>query len=51
MEFKFLLTVLLFVLQKTLMRRDIIRIHPFDYHVIWPASLALINRQPMTLRY
>jgi hypothetical protein len=26
------------------------RIHPFDNYVIWPGSLALINREPITLR-
>ena len=26
-------------------------IHPFDNYVIWPGSLALMNREPITLRY
>jgi hypothetical protein len=25
-------------------------IHPFDNYVIWPGSLALMNREPITLR-
>ena len=27
-----------------------IAIHPFDNYIIWPGSLALMNRQPITLR-
>jgi hypothetical protein len=27
----------------------IIAIHPFDNYVIWPGSLALMNREPITL--
>ena len=26
------------------------RIHPFNNYVIWPGSLALMNREPITLR-
>jgi hypothetical protein len=27
-----------------------LQIHPFDNYVIWPGSLALMNREPITLR-
>ena len=27
-----------------------ILIHPFDNYVIWPGGLALMNREPITLR-
>ena len=32
------------------LRNENAPIHPFDNYVIWPGSLALMNREPITLR-